>query len=99
MTVDELDNGAGHEGPKSDPPEPLPEPGMAVERSYPTCGAIKRQGGDPCTQKAGWGTDHVGMGKCKLHGGKSLRRHGRYSGITRERMTARATDTAREERM
>lgn len=24
-----------------------------------------------CTQKAGWGTEHVGIGKCKLHGGKT----------------------------
>lgn len=24
-----------------------------------------------CTQKAGWGTEHVGHGKCKLHGGKT----------------------------
>ena len=30
MTVDELDNGKGHEGPKSDPPEPLPEPGVGL---------------------------------------------------------------------
>ena len=30
MTVDELDNGEGHEGPSSDPPEPLPEPGVDV---------------------------------------------------------------------
>ncbi len=65
MTVDELDNGKGHEGPKSDPPEPLPGPSVNLERSYPICGVPKRQGGDPCTQKAGWGTDHVGMGKCK----------------------------------
>lgn len=36
------------------------------------CGAKTRQG-RPCQQKAGWGTDHVGQGRCKLHGGKSLR--------------------------
>ncbi len=47
MTVDERDNGKGHEGPKSDPPEPLPEQGVDLERSYPICGAIKRQGGTP----------------------------------------------------
>lgn len=33
------------------------------------CGAQKRQGGGTCTQAAGWGTDHVGTGRCKLHGG------------------------------
>lgn len=35
-----------------------------------TCGA-KTRAGTPCKQKAGWGTDHVGEGRCKLHGGKS----------------------------
>jgi hypothetical protein len=33
------------------------------------CGAPKRQGEGFCTQKAGWGTPHVGNGSCKLHGG------------------------------
>ena len=82
MTVD----GGGHEGPKSNPPEPLPEPGVDLERSYPICGAIKRQRGDPCTQKAGWGTDHVGEGRCKLHGGLVPIKSGRYSKVKRERI-------------
>jgi hypothetical protein len=34
------------------------------------CGAKNRQG-DPCRQRAGWGTDHLGSGRCKLHGGRS----------------------------
>lgn len=34
------------------------------------CGAKTREG-TPCKQRAGWGTDHVGEGRCKLHGGKS----------------------------
>ena len=33
------------------------------------CGAKKRQGEGHCQQRAGWGTDHVGVGACKLHGG------------------------------
>lgn len=37
-----------------------------------TCGARNRAG-NPCRQPAGWGTDHVGSGRCKLHGGASLR--------------------------
>ena len=37
---------------------------------YPCCEA-KTRAGTPCRQKAGWGTDHVGMGRCKLHGGKN----------------------------
>lgn len=35
------------------------------------CGAKKRQGGAPCTQPAGWGTSHQGVGACKYHGGSS----------------------------
>lgn len=33
------------------------------------CGANKRQGEGTCARPAGWGTDHPGIGKCKLHGG------------------------------
>lgn len=35
------------------------------------CGAKKKQGPGHCTQAAGWGTDHAGTGRCKLHGGKT----------------------------
>lgn len=34
------------------------------------CGANTRSGGT-CTQVAGWATDHVGEGPCKLHGGST----------------------------
>lgn len=34
------------------------------------CGATKRNGGT-CSQAAGWGTTHPGIGKCKLHGGST----------------------------
>lgn len=41
----------------------------------------KTRSGTPCKQKAGWGTEHVGEGRCKLHGGNAGRPiiHGRYS--------------------
>jgi len=44
------------------------------------CGAKNRYG-EPCQHEAGWGTDHVGTGKCKLHGGNAGRpvEHGLYS--------------------
>ena len=44
------------------------------------CGAANRRGGT-CGQAAGWGTDHPGTGRCKLHGGRAGRPplHGRYS--------------------
>lgn len=31
---------------------------------------------DRCGQKAGWGTDHVGVGACKLHGGNNSGENG-----------------------
>jgi hypothetical protein len=38
----------------------------------PRCGAKKRGAlGSTCALPAGWGTDHVGFGACKLHGGKT----------------------------
>ncbi len=33
------------------------------------CGAFARSAGRPCRKPAGWGTDHPGSGKCRLHGG------------------------------
>lgn len=45
-----------------------------------TCGAKARNGGR-CRQEAGWGTTHVGQGRCKLHGGATPIKHGRYSGL------------------
>jgi len=38
-----------------------------------TCNS-RTKTGDYCTQKSGWATDHVGTGRCKLHGGASTGR-------------------------
>lgn len=54
----------------------------------PVCGA-KTRAGSPCQQRAGWGTDHVGEGRCKLHGGnagapkgsQNAKTHGGYARI------------------
>ena len=35
------------------------------------CLAKRRQGDGWCQLDAGWGTDHVGVGRCKLHGGST----------------------------
>lgn len=36
------------------------------------CGVRKRQGDrGPCTQRKGWGTDHLGIGACKAHLGNT----------------------------
>lgn len=41
----------------------------------PKCGGTKKQdnpdGTETCKRPAGWGTDHPGFGRCKLHGGSS----------------------------
>lgn len=37
----------------------------------PPCGAKKKQGEGTCNRPAGWGTDHPGIGRCKLHGGST----------------------------
>lgn len=42
---------------------------MATERDKAYCGAKKHQGEGTCHKEAGWGTDHVGIGPCKLHAG------------------------------
>lgn len=47
------------------------------------CGAKTRAGGT-CSFVAGYRTDHVGEGRCYLHGGATPIKHGRYSSITRE---------------
>ena len=49
------------------------------------CGAETRDG-SPCKNRAGKGTDHLGEGRCKLHGGNAGRppKHGRYSVKARE---------------
>ena len=55
------------------------------------CGAKTRKG-TPCRRPAGWGTDHVGTGKCKLHGGASTGppiKTGRYSLRHRRKLQAK----------
>lgn len=54
-----------------------------------TCGA-KTCSGSRCQHQAGHGTDHVGTGKCRLHGGaskgapkgnKNAQKHGIYASV------------------
>ena len=51
-------------------------PSMQVAHAAPVhagtaCGARTKRSGEPCGHRAGWGTDHPGFGRCKLHGGCS----------------------------
>lgn len=50
------------------------------------CKAKTKGTGEPCTRPAGWGTDHPGVGKCKLHGGATPIKHGLYSKYTNHRL-------------
>jgi hypothetical protein len=61
------------------------------------CGA-KTRNGTPCKHEPGWGTDHFGTGRCRLHGGAGGRPivHGRYAyalqGRLREKFIASMAD-------
>jgi hypothetical protein len=63
-----------------------PHAGSPEGSPHATCGATTKSSGKPCTKSAGWRTDHPGVGKCYLHGGKTPIAHGRYSGIKRPRL-------------
>lgn len=45
-------------------------PAKKAKKTQKACGA-KTRTGSPCKKEAGWGTDHLGRGRCKLHGGSS----------------------------
>lgn len=45
--------------------------------------AAKTRSGAPCQKEPGWGTDHVGQGRCRLHGGATPIKHGMRSTIIR----------------
>lgn len=39
-----------------------------------------------CRNEAGHGTDHPGVGRCSLHGGSAVVKHGRYSTVRRQQL-------------
>jgi hypothetical protein len=56
--------------------------------------AAKTRGGSPCRRPSGWGTQHVGKGRCKLHGGNAGRPivTGRYAHSLKESLKTKLTD-------
>lgn len=64
--------------------------GTAVVTTRQFCGASTRQArqgrpkGSGCKHPAGFRTDHPGIGRCWMHGGRSPVKHGRYSKIKTE---------------
>jgi hypothetical protein len=65
-----------------------------IQDRLPPCGRRGKRG-IPCKLPAGWGTDHVGQGRCKLHGGTSRIKHGRYSTILRPAIKQRLDELER----
>jgi len=63
------------------------KPNEPRDASY-FCGARNRAG-KPCQQRAGWGTGHPRIGRCKLHGGASPIKHGLYSKVVHEQLRAK----------
>ena len=72
-----------------------------AKQPHDKCGAKTRDGGK-CQLKAGWGTDHVGKGRCKLHGGaskgpgkgnKNAVKHGVYEQVIREHLDEEQRET------
>ena len=56
--------------------------GNSTRSLKPICGAKTRAGGGhPCRRMAGHGTSHLGMGRCKYHGGSTPIKHGLYSKV------------------
>ena len=55
-------------------PDPMDRGGANAGHEPAMCGAQRHQAPGPCRKPAGWGTDHVGIGACRLHGG-STRNH------------------------
>lgn len=77
---------------------------LSEKLGYKVCGARTREL-KPCPNRAGKGTDHVGEGKCKFHGGSASNltaknfKHGLYSKIKtqhpqlRQKMQELSSDT------
>jgi hypothetical protein len=55
--------------------------GLAKPKARKVCGA-KTSTGAPCKRTAGWGTDHTGFGKCKMHSGST--RNGKVAAAKEE---------------
>lgn len=63
-------------------PHGSPGPGLDPKR----CAARSKQTGKQCGNAAGKGTDHVGIGNCRNHGGATPVKTGRYSSVKHEQL-------------
>lgn len=53
--------------------------------------------GTPCKRPAGAGTKHLGVGRCRTHGGNARVKHGWYSAITHARIAGVLDDLSKIE--
>jgi len=58
----------------------------------PKCGATSKRTQQPCKNSAGFRTDHFGIGKCFMHGGKTPIKTGLYSTVIQEQYRGRYHD-------
>ena len=56
------------------------------------CGALAKSTGKPCQNRAGKGTDHIGEGRCRFHGGATPVVRGLYSKVRRMRIGQRMAE-------
>jgi hypothetical protein len=62
---------------------------------YPICGGkSKTQPGEVCKASAGFGTNHLGDGRCKFHGGSAPIKHGRLSLLRHRDISSRVEQFA-----
>ena len=59
----------------------VPAKRLSKKKPGKHCNGLTKQRVGHCQRPSGWGTDHAGQGRCKLHGGKSPSKHGVYSKI------------------
>lgn len=52
------------------------------------CGSMRRRMPVPCELRAGWGTDHVGIGRCRKHGGMTRNHRVRAARIQSKQLVA-----------
>lgn len=64
----------------------------------PCCGAHGRQRNRPCANPPGFRTDHPGIGRCFLHGGRNQPKHGRYSVVLKQIVKEQFADVYERER-
>jgi len=70
---------------------------LIVKEPGKLCNSRKRSAPGYCEQVSGWGTGHLGQGRCKLHGGSTPIKYGAYSKIVPRRHLSLLEDIKMDE--